>query len=70
MVGSLRPRPAAADQTPVALEEITADGRQITVLMNGQNTVELHNGLFAEGPVGLQHGAGVIKFRKVAIKPL
>ncbi len=50
--------------------EITAKGRQITALMNGQKTAELHNGLFAEGPITLQHGAGVIKFRKVAIKPL
>jgi hypothetical protein len=50
--------------------EITARGRQITVLLNGQKTVELHNGLFVEGHVGLQHGGGVIKFRKVAIKPL
>ena len=36
--------------------EITAKGRQITVLLNGQKTVELHNGLFVEGPLGLQHG--------------
>ena len=50
--------------------EITAKGRQITVLLNGQKTVDLRNGLFAEGPFTLQHGAGVIKFRKVAIKPL
>jgi Domain of Unknown Function (DUF1080) len=50
--------------------EITAKGRQITVMLNGQKTVELHNGLFAEGPITLQHGAGVMKFRKVAIKPL
>ena len=50
--------------------EITAKGRQITVTLNGQKTVELNNGLFVEGPITLQHGAGVIKFRKVAIKPL
>jgi 3-keto-disaccharide hydrolase len=50
--------------------EITARGRQITVLLNGAKTVELHNGLFEQGPFTLQHGAGVIKFRKVAIKPL
>ncbi len=50
--------------------EITAKGRQITVVLNGQKTVELHNGLLVEGPIALQHGAGVIKFRKVAIKPL
>jgi hypothetical protein len=50
--------------------EITANGRQITVVLNGQKTAELHNGLFAEGSLALQHGSGVIKFRKVAIKPL
>jgi hypothetical protein len=50
--------------------EITARGRQISVTLNGQKTAELHNGLFAEGVLGLQHGEGVIKFRKVAVKPL
>ena len=50
--------------------EITAKGRLITVVLNGKKTAELHNGLFTEGPFTLQHGAGVIKFRKVAIKPL
>ncbi len=50
--------------------EITANGRQITVVLNGQKTVELHNGLFTEGPITLQHGSGTIKFRKVAIRPL
>ncbi len=50
--------------------EITAKGRQITVVLNGQKTVELHNGLFVEGPITLQHGSGVIKWRKVSIRPL
>ncbi len=50
--------------------EITAKGRLITVVMNGQKTVELHNGMFAEGNLALQHGKGTIKFRKVAIKAL
>ncbi len=50
--------------------EITARGRQVVVVLNGQQTAELHNGLFAEGPFALQHGAGVIKFRKVAVKAL
>lgn len=50
--------------------EITAKGRHITVMLNGQKTAELHNGLFSGGPIALQHGAGTIKFRKVAIKPL
>ena len=50
--------------------EITAKGRQITVVLNGKETAKLHNGLFVEGPFTLQHGGGTIKFRKVAIKPL
>jgi hypothetical protein len=50
--------------------EITAKGRHITIMLNGQKTADLHNGMFTEGPFGLQHGSGTIKFRKVAIKPL
>jgi hypothetical protein len=50
--------------------EITAKGRNLTVMLNGEKTAELTNSLFAEGPIALQHGAGTIKFRKVAIKPL
>ena len=50
--------------------EITAKGRLITVVLNGQKTAELHNNLFPDGYLTLQHGAGTIKFRKVAIKPL
>jgi hypothetical protein len=50
--------------------EITAKGRNIVVVLNGQKTVDLHNGLFEEGPFALQYGAGIVKFRKVAVKPL
>ncbi|MBI2587069.1 MAG: DUF1080 domain-containing protein [Rhodospirillales bacterium] len=50
--------------------EITAKGRDITVVLNGQKTVTLRNNLWTEGPFTLQHGSGVIKFRKVAIKEL
>lgn len=50
--------------------EITANGRDITVVLNGQKTAQLRNGMFDEGSIALQHGAGAIKFRKVQIKPL
>jgi hypothetical protein len=50
--------------------EVTAKGRDVTVVLNGQTTATLRNGMFDEGPVALQHGAGAIKFRKVEIKPL
>jgi len=50
--------------------EITVKGRQVTLVLNGKQTAQLHNGLFEDGFLTLQHGSGVIKFRKVAIKPL
>jgi len=50
--------------------EITVNGRDITVVLNGQTTAKLRNGMFDEGPIVLQHGAGTIKFRKVEVKPL
>ena len=50
--------------------EITAKGRHITVVLNGQKTADFRNGLFEGGPFTLQYGSSVAKFRKVAIKPL
>jgi hypothetical protein len=50
--------------------EITAKGRQITVILNGQKTADFRSGLFVDGALALQHGSGLLKWRKVAIKPL
>jgi hypothetical protein len=50
--------------------EVTANGRDITVVLNGQMTAKLRNGMFDEGPIVLQHGAGGIKFRMIEVKPL
>jgi len=50
--------------------EITAKGTQLVVVLNGVKTVELKDSSFASGPIALQYGAGVVKFRKVQIKPL
>jgi 3-keto-disaccharide hydrolase len=62
--------------------EITAKGDQFTIVLNGQKTVEGKDGKHASGPIALQHGLGnkgadgvqndkgVVKFRKVEIKPL
>ena len=57
--------------------EITAKGPQITVMLNGVQTVSLHNGMFTEGPFALQYGSGPkdalggpIKWRKVLIREL
>jgi len=50
--------------------EITAKGPQLTVILNGQKTVDVSDSKHAKGPVALQYGAGVVKFRKVEIKGL
>lgn len=50
--------------------EITAKGRDITLVLNGKETAKLRSEYLMDGYLALQHGAGVMKFRKVAIKPL
>lgn len=56
--------------------EITAKGSTITVMFNGQKTVEMTNAKFLEGPFALQFGnhgkapGQAIKWRKVQVKPL
>jgi hypothetical protein len=50
--------------------EITAKGPRISVVLNGMRTVDASDSKFASGPIGLQYAAGVVKFRKVQIRPL
>jgi hypothetical protein len=57
--------------------EITARGSQLTVVLNGVQTVNIQDGKFAQGPFALQYGSGpknapggVIKWRKVQIRSL
>jgi hypothetical protein len=50
--------------------EITVNGRDITVVLDGKETAKLRNGMFDAGPIVVQHGAGTIKVRKVQVKEL
>jgi len=50
--------------------KITANGRDISLELNGQVTARLRSGLFTEGFFAIQHGAGTIKLRKVMIRSL
>jgi len=51
--------------------EITAQGPKFTVTLNGTRTVDGgEDKRHASGRIALQYGAGVVKFRKVQIKPL
>ena len=57
--------------------EVTAKGSRLTVKLNGVQTVDVVNGKWAEGPIGLQWANGVkdapggpIKWRKVQVRSL
>ena len=64
----VNPMPKAAGKWNTM--EITAKGRDLSVKMNGQQTASTRNGMWEEGHFTLQYGAGVVKFRKVALKKL
>jgi hypothetical protein len=49
---------------------ITVKGDEITVVLNGVVTARGRDSKLASGPIALQYGAGVVKFRKVEIRPL
>jgi hypothetical protein len=51
--------------------EITAQKDHLVVVVNGQRSVDAHNGDHAKGPFGLQAlGQGTIKFRNIRIREL
>lgn len=62
------PMPKAANRWNVM--EITANGAQLIVVFNGQQTVNIRDGSFARGPFALQSAGGTIRFRKVQVRPL
>ena len=67
-VGKVDPMPKAGGKWNTY--EITAQGPHLIVVLNGQKTVDVQDCKHASGPLALQYGSGVIKFRKVQIKPL
>ena len=74
-VAAVDPMPHAGGQWNAY--EIIARGDTFTVILNGQKTVDgAKASKFASGRIALQHGMGVkddkgvVKFRKVEIKPL
>ncbi len=67
-VSKIDPMPKAANKWNTY--EITAKGDQLTVTLNGVVTADAKDSKFATGPIALQSAGGVIKFRRVWIKPL
>jgi len=50
--------------------EIKAQGPRMIVTLNGVQTVDVQDAKHARGVIGLQYGAGVVKFRIVQIRAL
>jgi hypothetical protein len=67
-VAKVDPMPKAAGKWNTY--EITAQGPHLTVVLNGQKTADVQDSKHLSGPFALQYGSGVVKFRKVQIKPL
>ena len=67
-VAKVSPMPRAAGRWNTY--EITAKGPRLTVVLNGIQTVRVEDSKFASGPVSLQYAGGVVKFRKIQVRPL
>ena len=67
-VAKVNPMPKAGGQWNTM--EITAKGSQLTVKLNGVVTANVSDSKHAKGNVALQYGSGIVKFRKVLIRPL
>jgi hypothetical protein len=50
---------------------IRAQGDRLSVTLNGRKTVDnVRDGKYRDGPIALQYGSGVVKFRKVELRSL
>jgi hypothetical protein len=68
-VAKVSPMPKAGNQWNYY--EITAKGDTFTVTLNGIKTVDgAKDAKLPKGRIALQYGQGIVKFRKVEIKPL
>src|SRR3989441_10120531 len=67
-VAKVEPMPKAGGKWNIY--EITAKGPHLVVTLNGARTVDVLDHKLSRGPIALQYGAGVGKFRRAEIKPL
>ncbi|MBV1876770.1 MAG: DUF1080 domain-containing protein [Pseudomonadales bacterium] len=50
--------------------EIIANGTHLSANLNGRKIVEVEDGALKSGPIGLQFGKGIVKFRNIEISQL
>jgi 3-keto-disaccharide hydrolase len=67
-IGKVDPMPKAGGKWNTY--EISVKGNHIVLVLNGVKTVDVNDDKLHDGRIGLQYAAGVVKFRKVLIRPL
>jgi len=67
-VAKVVPMPKAGNRWNVY--DIVARGDHFIVVLNGQRTVDVHDGKHKSGPIALQNGGGTIRFKRVDIRRL
>ena len=50
--------------------EIKAEGSRLMVTLNGEEMVDVMDTQFSDGPIALQYGLGIVKFRNVRVRGL
>ena len=50
--------------------EIKAQGSRLMVTLNGEDMVDVRDTQFSDGPIALQYGLGIVKFRNVRVRGL
>jgi hypothetical protein len=50
--------------------EISVNGNRLQVTLNGRDLIDVEDSQFASGPIALQYGSGIVRFRNVRIRPL
>jgi hypothetical protein len=67
-VAAVNPMPKAGNRWNIF--DVTARGDHLRVMFNGQETVNVRDGKHKSGPIALQNGGGIIRWRSVDVRSL
>ena len=66
-IAKVDPMPKAAGKWNTF--DVIAKGDRLSVIMNGQRTVDnVQDNKYSNGPIALQYGSGIVKFRKLQVR--
>ena len=67
-IAAVNPMPKAGNRWNIF--DVVARGDHLVVYLNGQRTVDVRDGKHKSGPIALQNGGGVIRWRSVDVRTL